>query len=674
MSKMPKRVAVIGLDGVPPQILEKHINDGYLPNIRRFLDQGTWCDDCLPPLPTITPPNWATIATGAWPGTHGVTDFHYHIPNTSPTYKNALQNWSRDAIDVETVWESADKADKRVIVMNYPGGWPSRLKNGVVICGKGFTIGEELRNGLPALEARFNMCQDFFVSTEFGPNTARVRLDDAEDWENCSEMGEDPLESSFELPFPDTSTTPAKTVWWVLVRNLGGDGYDTVTLSPTRNFSDAFCTLKLKEWSKKIVASITMQDGTQNRVCFRCKNITLNDDASEMRFLVSALINMDVQWVDPVEYNELLFQGEAVMHSNAGSRLMAFGVLDDDTYVEMNLEHSRWISEVAKAFLEKQDWDLFYLHSHPLDWSHHSLLTDMTTGSDKRKAEAWEMHRRISEAEDQMVGELLQVIGKDALAVLVADHGSTADGVPFNPVLALQEAGLITTVIQEDDQRNAYEKSFNENLDDFFAKLSGGGYKENVDISNSKALVQRMIHAYVNLKGRDPGGIVEPEDYEKVQQQICDALLTYREPTTGERPVVLAVPKQDARWFGLYGDKVGDVIFAVKPQFGSQHGYLLPTGVWEPGRLNSLLAFMGPGVRKNHRITRPCHLVSLVPTICYLGGLPVPDAAEGAILYEALKSPNFYADEIRRLTKSLEAMEAAMSRSSHKPWEKHDCA
>ena len=82
---------------------------------------------------------------------------------------------------------------------------------------------------------------------------------------------------------------------------------------------------------------------------------------------------------------------------------------------------------------------------------------------------------------------------------------------------------------------------------------------------------------YVNLKGRDPDGIVDPEDYEKVQQEIIDALISYVDPETGKRPVSLALTKQDARILGLYGDSIGDVVYALYPWFGGEHGHILPT-------------------------------------------------------------------------------------------------
>ena len=78
-----------------------------------------------------------------------------------------------------------------------------------------------------------------------------------------------------------------------------------------------------------------------------------------------------------------------------------------------------------------------------------------------------------------------------------------------------------------------------------------------------------MVYIYVNLKGRDPDGIVEPgEEYERVRDQIFDALLTWCHPETGERPVLLALRKEDCRPWGIYGDAMGDVIYAVRPGYG----------------------------------------------------------------------------------------------------------
>lgn len=72
------------------------------------------------------------------------------------------------------------------------------------------------------------------------------------------------------------------------------------------------------------------------------------------------------------------------------------------------------------------------------------------------------------------------------------------------------------------------------------------------------------MHIYVNLKGRNPGGIVDKKDYDDVVNKIIGALYDYTDPETRRKPVALALKKEDARIIGLCGDGVGDVVVAVR--------------------------------------------------------------------------------------------------------------
>jgi hypothetical protein len=94
-----------------------------------------------------------------------------------------------------------------------------------------------------------------------------------------------------------------------------------------------------------------------------------------------------------------------------------------------------------------------------------------------------------------------------------------------------------------------------------------------VDWSKTKAFPLEPCHAhiFVNLKGRDPDGIVDPKDYRQTQEQIIEGLLAMRDPDTGERIVAVAIRKEDAGTLGVFQhqgyDRVGDVLFALKPAY-----------------------------------------------------------------------------------------------------------
>lgn len=169
-----------------------------------------------------------------------------------------------------------------------------------------------------------------------------------------------------------------------------------------------------------------------------------------------------------------------------------------------------------------------------------------------------------------MIGKILEVADKNTLVIVVSDHGAVAGGphVPLNDILA--ERGLL-----------AYGED-------------GEGEQRTIDWSRTKAVAQRSMHVYVNLKGREPHGLVEPEQYDHIVREVIDALVEYVEPTTGRHPFSLVLAKSDARMIGLYGDRVGDVIYAVYPEFGGQHGQQLPTAEYGIGSLRGLLIMAGP--------------------------------------------------------------------------------
>jgi hypothetical protein len=74
-----KRVIVLGVDGMDPRFVERHLD--ALPNLRRLAALGG-----LSPLATTTPPQspvaWSTFITGADPEVHGIFDFVHRDPAT----------------------------------------------------------------------------------------------------------------------------------------------------------------------------------------------------------------------------------------------------------------------------------------------------------------------------------------------------------------------------------------------------------------------------------------------------------------------------------------------------------------------------------------------------------------------------------------------------------------
>lgn len=409
-----------------------------------------------------------------------------------------------------------------------------------------------------------------------------------------------------------------------------------------------------------------MADGKQYETFTRVKPFILSEDADEFCLVVGALVPTQCPFTtSPETFAKVAHSGRGTVHRGGGIYLYLREVIDVDTWLEMTESLSTFLAEMAEEELARDDWSVFAMHSHPIDWFYHVFNDPFTSEDPEIRAATWEIHRKLYSIEDALIGRVMNACSKDTLIAVVSDHGCTPDGPPFSPLRPLEEAGLCHTYIAEESGPKG-------ELAEYEKRCMGFG-NSRVDFSRSLCSPSRGLYVYVNLKGRDPEGIVEPEDYEKVQRQIIDALLTYVDPATGKRPVAMAVTRDDARLIGLYGDDVGDVVYAIYPEFGAQHGPILPTAHFGYGRLNSLLALMGKGIKKGSRLKKPCHLVDLIPTVCYVTGLPVPNGAEGAVLYGALEDPEAPFHQIERLEKSLDKLENALNKEKRPIWEHHDC-
>ena len=631
--KRPKRVAVIGLDAAVRKLVEGHIAEGYLPNIAKLINAGTICDHALAPYPTITPPNWTSIATGAWAGTHGVTDFWKHLPGTTPDNSNILQAFSRDDNKSETIWDALDAIGKRCIVFNYPLSWPSRLKNGVVVGGAGLAVGNSYID-CPFGGSFMSLSADMIISDRVFPKVIKGSLKDAEGWANLSEPGDDPLEAEVEMNFPSAAAPIKKTVWHVLIRDTNGDGYDAITLAPAKDFARAFCTLRHREWSSHITHTFQTEEGLREGV-FMVKAEHLPEDGEGYKLFVSAILSA-TGWAAPTEAAELMRGNRGIPGNFGGFFANLMNWIDDETWLEGNRQHCEWNTDAAIKLMRHYDWDLFYMHNHPPDWMYHKIMSDLcptTTSSPEAMAKAKMYDRAVWTYLDEGIGEMMDAAGPETLFVLVSDHGATTDGPVLDPYDILVKAGLAKRGGYTD---NKYMDMMDEKAESKALMKKFKSQSQIPILSESKAIPQRTAYIYVNLKGRDPEGIVDPEDYEKVQQEIIDALYTYRHPETNERMVSLALTKNDARHIGLYGDHVGDVVFAVHPKYSSQHGPILTTADYGCGSVNSFLVFSGPGIKKGLRLKRTAWLTDIVPTLCSIMDWPVPSDCEGAILYQML--------------------------------------
>jgi len=122
---LKRKVAVIGLDSVPPEMMFSKLLD-KLPNIRRLYEKGLHgeLETCDPP---ITIPAWMVMMTGKNPGRLGIYGFRHRRGNA---YSDGYIVNST-SVKEKTVWEILGSHGMKSVVLGVPPSYPPRAIPGV---------------------------------------------------------------------------------------------------------------------------------------------------------------------------------------------------------------------------------------------------------------------------------------------------------------------------------------------------------------------------------------------------------------------------------------------------------------------------------------------------------------------------------------------------------------
>ena len=111
-------VLLISIDGLRSgDVLEAEKRGLKIPNLRRFVTDGTSATGVRGVLPTVTYPSHATLLTGTSPAKHGI------VSNTTFDPKQINQGgwyWYASAFRVPTLWDAARTAGMTVGNVHWP--------------------------------------------------------------------------------------------------------------------------------------------------------------------------------------------------------------------------------------------------------------------------------------------------------------------------------------------------------------------------------------------------------------------------------------------------------------------------------------------------------------------------------------------------------------------------
>ncbi len=615
-----KRVLFLGFDALVPNMLEKFLGEGIMPNFERLLAKGSM-SRLRPVIPAQTPTNWTTIATGATPGTHGIVQWGSHLPGAPLDEFHFEDAFTSGLCRAEYLWETAARHGMKSVVVNY-AGYPPTVDEATHIewLFKPAQSYFDLAAG-----AVYNNCPELNT-------TDPVELVPAEGWDNAPASGVPLLETELAVV---TVTEGSGPTYRALV--FGETEYDTVMIAAERDGASAVVTLKVGEWSEWLRADFVTEDQGEAEGAFRFKLVELAADGSRVRLFRTDAFPTDGRHCSKPELGRrLIDELGPYVHGGQATMLNRDEALEFDVTDEVLAWESEWWPRAVKMAMDESDAQLVYLHWHLLDAMGHTFVAKVDpTGGDydaERVDHYWEIIRGYYKAADRLLGRFLDLFDDGETAfVVAADHGMPANRRAASLVNAFRGTDWLTP--REDGKE--------------------------IDWSRSK-IFWAQNHLWINLQGRDEDGIVPPEEYEELRAQVLARMRDAKDPESGEHVLAFALTREDAPMVGMWGDYIGDIVFVYSggytwsrgevlrmgeervafPCTGGNHGPMVPTYETETTSVLAAMVIGGAGIKAG--VTAPrleqsrlC-TTDVAPTIAHLLGIEAPAQNEGRVMHEML--------------------------------------
>ena len=610
-----KRVILFGVDGLQLCQVQRFVKMGKLPNFKKLLAMGS-AGELLPELPAWTPTNWGSIATGALPGSTMLAGWFRRL-NDDLDGEWDLSTFSSRACPVETIWEAAEKAGLKTLTIFYPLTWPPKVKKGMVVA--------PLYSGPGIIPLDISKGRVWSTKPDQMENAEAIKVRrDGDKFVADVEIAPSAIELAKEYNFGDKPEEAREKI------KPGRSVYIRIAFDPSNSMAELFskdgekiCTVKRGEWSDWIVIDFgTRGKGSVRFYLFSC------EENSKFGF---TLAHSSIYPTDGFTYpEELASELVEKIGPFLTSPIHLPGVEGDKVWLEEHEYQGQWIARVAKYLLETRGWDLCYIHYHIIDGAMHRWLNGADPeggGYDPSTADYFvEMICKAYEIVDKVLGILMELMDDQTVLIVVSDHGNIPNKWCVDYERVLEAAGLLAL---DEDRRIIWEKT------------------------RAFMIPQRISDVYINLKGKFPKGTVNPEDYERVQEEIIDALLNLSNPD-GKRVVAFALKKKDAQIVGYYGPEVGDVVFTFnsfhgrcklprgvavrRATQGANHGPQIATTRTEFSSDLASIIIAGPGIRRGYARDSETRglwrLIDVVPTIAHILGFKPPRDSRGGVMYD----------------------------------------
>ncbi len=551
-----KRVIVLGIDGLDHGLLERFMDEGRLPNFARLARVGdfTPLQTTMPPL---SPVAWSTFITGLDPGGHGIFDFVHRDPATmqpvepfysiSPPGRSlAFGSWVLPLTGQEVtlyrrgqaLWQLLDAAGVDTTVFRMPVNFPPVQSGGRSFAGMGTP-------DLLGTHGTYSFFTSAPLANEAGM-TGRIELVDVID-QRVSAQLQGPPSPFRRRRIPRGRATggaieyehPEMTVDFEV--HIDRDApVARVTVEET------VLVLNEGEWSDWVRVRFDAAPGIAMSALAR---FYLQQVRPVFRLYVSPL---QIDPADPAlplsnpsgwagDLHDVLgpfYTQELPQETSAFSE----GVFDGHEFREQAQLVYEERRRALDHLLDDFDEGLLFFYFSSVDQGSHMLYryADPAHPFHEPDALLGDGIRALYEQMDEALGRVRRAVGDETTLIVMSDHGFAPfhTGVNLNTWLA--ERGYVTL-------RDPAERS-------------GAPLFADVDWNRTRAYAFGLAGIYVNLRGREREGVVEPgADYERLLDELERDLLAMVDPRSGGHPVSL-VHRTRERYAGPHVELGPDLI------------------------------------------------------------------------------------------------------------------
>lgn len=668
---LSEHILVLGIDGMDPKLTKKLVDEGKLSNVKTLIEKGSCRQDLamLGGVPTITPPMWTTLATGASPRTHGITCFWNPSPDRIDEVVYALD--SRDC-KAEQLWNAFAEVGKKTLVWHWPGSsWPPTSDSQNLHVVDGSNPGH-INDGIAIVDSeKIVYASEDYDKLSFIPKVAssstgagciitdlqEEKDDDEEEFdfaekaltgkaminiEMCredgegvlEEMGSDVVTSPIQTPTGWTKELPMGTKemsflfhdglvrrYGLLICNEEGV-YDILEIYKSKKDEVPLAVATTDENAVCVYDSYTLEDKEMNVIrSYYIVNISPSGNAATVMVSDAKDATVNEMFHPHHLYKDIVDNCGYIPSSiSAGMRNP---VLAKKGPLAAWEDYSVWAAKSMEYLIDKYNYNVVFSHHHNVDAFGHMIwiwAKNRKRAPQQNEKDFQEIMEMVYEQTDRYIGHFMKYLDQGWTILLVSDHG------------------LITNEDEEcsemGDPFGVNGKVMNELGYHIMKYDENGKMLKETDWSKTTAVAQRGNYIYINLKGREKWGIVDPKDKYALENKIIDDLYNYRDEN-GERIIALAMRNKDAALVGLGGDKCGDIIYWNVEHKGRVHGDTLPSAEgYANTSASPIFIAAGQGVKENFTTERYIRSVDVAPTIAVLGGVRFPAQCEGAPAYQ----------------------------------------